>query len=155
MTTKDKVAMILSQRGFSLTEGMAMYDEMKADNEKAFVKVCPDEDCVVWLECGWSDGDEDTVHVMVWLNYIKDFCLSYTLAGAVALHDSDLNLYEDDAAKLMDFFTLCQQAYSMGKKLPDLSDDMSWIFTCAQLTDYMEADEYEVKDRTTVAVSVR
>lgn len=32
---------------------------------------------------------------------------------------------------------------------------MNWIFTCAQLTDYMETDEYEVKDRTTVAVSVR
>lgn len=155
MTTKDKVAIILSQRGFSLADGMAMYDEMKANNEKAFVKVCPDEDCAVWLECGWSDGDEDTVHVMVWLNYIKDFCLSYTLAGAVALHDSDLNLDDDDTAKFMDFFTLCQQAYSKGEKLPDLSDDMSWIFTCAQLTDYMEADEYEVKDRTTVAVSVR
>lgn len=155
MTTKDKVAMILSQRGFSLAEGMNMYDDMKADNEKTFVKIDPARNVVVWMECGFCDGDENTVHVTVLLNYRKDFCLDYTLAGAVALHDADLNLDDEDTAKFMDFFQLCQRAYSKGEDMPDLPDDMKWIFTLASLQDYMETDNYEVKEETEVKVSVR
>ena len=103
MTTKDKIAMILTSRGFSLAEGMEMYDQMEASGKKYIVKVFPEKDVVVWLERSWSDGDDNTVHVMIWLNYKRDFCLSYEVAGAVALEDKDFNFEPGDSAKLMAF----------------------------------------------------
>lgn len=154
MTTKDKVAIILSQRGFSLAEGMEMYDQLKADEGNQLIKVDPEKDVAVWLECGWSDGDMNTVHVMVWLNYKKDFCLNYTLAGAVALHDSDLSLKDEDTAKLMDFFRQCRKS-DYTAPAPVIPHELEWIFTYAQLTDYMEADEYEVNDSTEIELNVR
>lgn len=153
MTTKDKIAMILTSRGFSLAEGMEMFDQMEAGEKKYLVKVCPEKDVVVWLERGWSDGDMNTVHVMVWLNYKRDFCLSYEVAGAVALEDKDFNFEPGDSAKLMDFFRTCQEA-DYTAPAPVIPSDLAWVFTMASLTDYMETDEYEVNDDTEIKIKV-
>lgn len=148
MTTKDKVAIILSRYGFSLEEGMGMYCRLMASGKKYVINIDMDKDCAVWLEREWADDDENTVHVMVWRNYRNDFCLNYTLAGAVALGDADLNLDEGDTAKFMAFFRQCQKADGKDEEIPGLADDMKWIFTCAVLEDYMEADNYDVDDST-------
>ena len=38
------------------------------------------------------------------------------------------------------------------EEIPGLADDMKWIFTCAVLEDYMEADNYDVDDITELAL---
>mgnify|MGYP006928591376 CR=1 FL=1 len=153
MTTKDKIAMILTSRGFSLAEGMEMYDQMEASGKKYIVKVFPEKDVVVWLERSWSDGDDNTVHVMIWLNYKRDFCLSYEVAGAVALEDKDFNFEPGDSAKLMAFFRACRDADSTAPA-PVIPSDLAWVFSMVQLTDFMEAYECEVGDDTEVKIKV-
>ena len=102
MTTKDKVAMILTKYGYSLDEGMKLYDEL-SPRLGEIVKIDRDHDCVVWMECG---DDTKSVSLTVWTEYESDFCLSYALAGAVVLHDPELDLTDEETAKFMEFFKL-------------------------------------------------
>lgn len=46
MTQKDKIAMLLAKYGFSLAEGMQMYEDLKASKEKLLVKSTPKR--IVW-----------------------------------------------------------------------------------------------------------
>ena len=150
MTTKDKVAMILTRYGYSLDEGMKLYDEL-TPRLGEIVKIDRDHDCVVWLECY---DDTKSVGLTVWTKYESEFCLSYALAGAVVLHDPELDLTDEETAKFMEFFQLCQKASSDGEELPDLPDDMAWIFTRAALTDYVPDSFYEVGVNTKISVKL-
>ena len=150
MTTKDKVAMILTKYGYSLDEGMKLYDEL-SPRLGEIVKIDRDHDCVVWMECG---DDTKSVSLTVWTEYESDFCLSYALAGAVVLHDPELDLTDDETAKFMEFFKLCQKASSDGEELPDLPDDMAWIFTRAALTDYVSHIYYDVSVNKKISVKL-
>ncbi len=149
MENRDKVAMLLTTRGFSLTEGLNLYDQMMASEKKFLVAIDPAKDCVVWLEDGYSDAGE--ISLTIWINYRKDFCDNYALAGAVALDDSDLNLEEGDHEKFMAFFRAYQKADHTAPA-PVLPDDLKFIFTLAVLTDYMECDTYCINDETGVDV---
>lgn len=97
MSNRDKVAMLLTTRGFSLEEGMMMYDKMMESKGKCLVTIDRENDVVVWLECYTTDESGDTINLTVWLNYRKDFCDNYALAGAVALGDDELDI--DDPKK--------------------------------------------------------
>ena len=150
METKDKVAMILTRYGYSLDEGMTLYDELTPCLGE-IVKIDRDHDCVVWMECG---DDTKSVSLTVWTEYESEFCLNYALAGAVALHDPELGLTDEETAKFMEFLQLCQKASSDGEELPDLPDDMAWIFTRAALTDYVPDRYYEVEVNTKISVKL-
>lgn len=152
METKDKVAMILTRYGYSLEDGMAMYEELMASKDGEVIKIDRVNGCVVWLERG--DIGTKSVGLTVWTKYESDFCLSYSLAGAVALHVPELDLSDDDTAKFMEFFQLCQKAYCDNEELPDLPDDMAWIFTRAALTDYVPNSTYEIGVNTKISVNI-
>ena len=87
---------------------------------RKIINIDTDKDCAVWLERECADDDENTVHVMVWRNYRNDFCLNYTLAGAVALGDADLNLDEGDTAKFMRFSANAKRQTGRMRKYPAL-----------------------------------
>ena len=150
MTTKDKVAMILTRYGYSLDEGMKLYDEL-TPRLGEIVKIDRDHDCVVWLECY---DDTKSVGLTVWTKYESEFCLSYSLAGAVVLHDPELGLTDEETAKFIEFFQLCQKASSDNEELPDLPDDMARIFTRAALTEYVPNRYYEVDVNTKISVKL-
>lgn len=155
MTNKDKVAIILSQYGFSLQEGAEMYDRMKAAEENFILELSAENDVMVWLETGWTNGHENDIHIMVWRNYKRDFCLNYALAGAVALMDEEINIErEDEARQYIEFFRQCQEADRHSAPMPDLPDAMRWMFRQAALTDYMETDDYEVTDETALRIKI-
>ena len=90
---------------------------------------------------------------MVWLHYKRDFCLSYEVAGAVVLEDKDFNFEPGESAKLMAFFRKCRDM-DYTALAPVIPSYLAWVFTMAQLTDYMETDEYEVCDDTEVKIKV-
>lgn len=150
METKDKVAMILTRYGYSLEEGMKLYDDLTL-RVASIIKIDRGHDCVVWLERG---DDTKSVDLTVWTKYESSFCLSYSLAGAVVLHDPELELTDGETAKFLEFFRLCQKASLDGEELPDLPDDMAWIFTRAALTDYVPNSYYEVGVNTKVLVKL-
>ena len=150
MTTKDKVAMILTRHGYSLDEGLKLYDEL-TPRLGEIVKIDRDNDGVVWLDCG---DDTQSVSLTVWKEYEREFCLSYALAGAVVLHDPELGLTDEETAKFMEFFQLCQKASSDGEELPYLPDDMAWIFTRDALTDYVPHIYYDVSVNKKVSVKL-
>lgn len=52
METKDKVAMILTRYGYSLEDGLNMYDELMASKDGEVIKIDRVNGCVVWLERG-------------------------------------------------------------------------------------------------------
>ena len=89
---------------------------------------------------------------MVWRNYDRDFCLNYTIAGAVALHDPEFDLTEKQTEDFMNFFQKCGNAYNNNEERPDMPQYLTWIFTCAALSDYMQADQYDISDKTDINI---
>lgn len=155
MKIADNVALILSRYGFSLAEGLEIYAQYEASEQEELVYMGNDTDCVVYISTHSVDPEEGRdLSVTVWLNYSADFCLSYKLAGAVALYDPYLDLDEEDTKKLLEFFQLCNDAYRENREFPDLPDDMYWIFKHSFLEDYMEYAVYDVNKRTDVKIEV-
>lgn len=155
MKIADKVALILSRYGFSLAEGLEIYEQYEASEKEELVYMGNDTDCVVYIRTHSVDPEEGRdLSVTVWFNYSADFCLSYKLAGAVALYDPELDLDEEYTKKFLEFFQLCNDAYRENGELPDLPDDMYWIFKHPFLEDYMEYAVYDVNKRTDVKIEV-
>lgn len=156
MTTLDKVAMILSKHGYSLTEGMKIYDAASENGE--LVHIDKNKNCVVWLDTKFVDPEKPEtnreLYVTVWHNYSGDFLLNYNLAGAIAMHDRELDLDEEDTKKFLEFFQSCHDAYREDEELPNLPDSMKWIFKMAVLEDYMNYTLYNVDENTIVNVEV-
>lgn len=138
MTQKDKIAILLAKYGFSLAEGMQMYDGLKASDEQLFVKIYTDKNCVVWMEDGWND-DPDIISITVWRDYADSFCLNYELVGAIALRNENILANEPDTKAFIDFF----RAYREDTNT-ELPENLYWIFTCAGLDDYVPNDWYKV-----------
>lgn len=158
MKIADKVALILTKYGFSLAEGLEIYTQFEASEKEELVYIDKDKDCVVYLNTHSVNSEHpDTTRdltVTVWLDYEGKFCLSYTLAGAVAMYDPELDLDEEDTKKFLEFFQLCNEAYREQDELPDLSDQMYWIFKLAFLEDYMDNAVYDVNEHTAVNVEL-
>lgn len=156
MTTLDKVDLILSKHGYSLTEGMKIYDAASEDGELVYID--KNKNCVVWLDAKFVDPEKSEtnreLYVTVWHNYSEDFLLNYNLAGAIALHDRELDLDEEDTRKFLEFFQSCHDAYREDEELPHLPDSMKWIFKIAVLEDYMNYTLYNVDENTIVNVEV-
>ena len=151
MSNRDKVAMLLTTYGFSLEEGMKMYDTMTESEKHYLVVIDRDNDCVVWLErYDNNENGGETINLLVWHNYRKDFCDNYALVGAVALDDDELQ-FEDDAPKFMEFFRQCAKT-KYTAPAPLLPDELKYIFTLAALSDYMEYDSYEIYADTEISV---
>lgn len=102
MKIADKVALILDEYGFSLAEGLKIYEQFEASEDGELVHVDSEKDCVVCLK-GNPEESKD-LWITVWLNYVGDFCLNYNLVGAVAMHDSELDFTEEDTKKFLVFF---------------------------------------------------
>lgn len=152
MSNRDKVVMLLTTRGFSLEEGMMMYDKMMESEEKYIVTIDRANDVVVWLERYTTDESGDIINLTIWLNYRKDFCDNYALAGAVALSDDELAIDDPEEEKaFMDFFRRCKETEYSAPALT-LPEELRYIFTLAALTDYMEYDTYEINDDTAISV---
>jgi hypothetical protein len=151
MSNRDKVAMILTTYGFSLEEGMKMYDTMTESENHYLVVIDRDNDCVVWLErYDSNENGGETITLSIWHNYRKDFCDNYALVGAVAIDDKELDVSEDKD-KFMDFFRQCAETdYNI--HVPLLADDLRYIFTLAALSDYMDYDSYEIYADTEISV---
>ena len=153
MKVKDQVAIILTKYGFDLTTGLDMYNECVTSKKKELVRVDHDKDCVVWLSFGLDNDGPQKASVMVWRYYGRDFCLNYTLVGAIALHDGEFDLTDEQTSKFMDFFQKCGEAYKRGgEECPDIPDDITWIFKGAALTDYMQADHYDISEKTDLSI---
>lgn len=138
MTQKDKIAILLAKYGFSLAEGMQMYEDLKASKEKLLVKIYTEKNCVVWIEDEW-DGDPDTISLTVWRDYADSFCLNYELVGAIALRDENIEANEAHTKDFIDFF----RAYRNDTNT-ELPEHLYWIFTSAALDDYVPNDWYKV-----------
>lgn len=138
MTQKDKIAILLAKYGFSLAEGMQMYDDLKNSETKFLVIIDTDKDCVVWIEENWND-DPDAIHLTVWTDYARAFCLNYELAGAIALRDAEIQANEAETKAFIDFF----RAYRDDTNT-ELPENLYWIFTSAALEDYVSNDFYNV-----------
>lgn len=152
MSNRDKVAMILTTRGFSLEEGMMMYDKMMESEGKCLVAIDRENDIVAWMERYTTDESGETINLTIWLDYRKDFCDNYALAGAVALGDDELAIDAPEEEKaFMDFFRRCKET-EYSAPAPMLPEELRYIFTLAALTDYMECDTYEINDDTTISV---
>lgn len=136
MTQKDKVAILLAKYGFSLAEGMQMYDDLKNSEKVFLVRIDTDKDCVVWIEKNWND-DPDAIHLTVWTNYARAFCHNYELAGAIALRDAEIQANEAETKAFIDFF----RAYRDDTRT-DFPENLYWIFNCAALDDYVPNDFY-------------
>lgn len=153
MKIADKVALILDEYGFSLAEGLKIYEQFEASEDGEFVHVDSEKDCVVCLK-GNPEESKD-LWITVWLNYAGDFCLNYNLVGAVAMHDSELDFTEEDTKKFLEFFQACHNAYRENQnspELPELPDDMAWVFKHAFLDDYMESSSHEVNEQTVIKI---
>ena len=152
MSNRDKVAMLLTSRGFSLEEGMMMYDKMKESEKKYLVTIDSENDVAVWMERYTTDEDGETINLTIWLNYRKDFCDNYALAGAVALNDEELAIDGPEEGKaFMDFFRRCKET-EYSAPAPLLPEELRYIFTMAALTDYMECDTYAISNDTAISV---
>lgn len=159
MKIADKVALILSRYGFSLAEGLEIYKQFAASEDEELVHVDKAKDCAVFLntlsENAENPEESKNLTITVWLNYASDFCLNYNLAGAVAMHDRDLDLDEEDTNKFLEFFQLCHNAYRENQEspeLPELPDDMAWVFKLPFLEDYMENSSYDVNEKTSINI---
>lgn len=159
MKIADKVALILSRYGFSLAEGLEIYKQFAASEDEELVHVDKAKDCAVFLntlsENAENPEESKNLTITVWLNYASDFCLNYNLAGAVAMHDRDLDLDEEDTNKFLEFFQLCHNAYRENQnspELPELPDDMAWVFKLPFLEDYMESSSYDVNETTSIKI---
>lgn len=152
MSNRDKVAMLLTSRGFSLEEGMMMYDKMMESEKKYLVIIDRENDVAVWMEHYSTDEYGETINLTIWLNYRKDFCDNYALAGAVALGDDELAIDTPEEEKtFMDFFRQCKET-EYSAPAPMLPEELRYIFTLAALTDYMECDTYAISGDTTISV---
>ena len=138
MKIADKVAFILSRYGFSLAEGLEIYKQFEAGEDEHLVHVDKAKDCVVYINTlsvnSENPEESKNLTITVWLNYAGDFCLNYNLVGAVAMHDRDLDLDEDSP------------------ELPELPDDMAWVFQLPFLEDYMENSSYDVNEKTSINI---
>ena len=153
MKISDKVALILSKYGFSLAEGLDIYAQFEASEDRELVRIGSNKDIVVHLK-EKSEESKD-LFLTVWLNYASDFCLNYNLAGAVAMHDRDFDFDEEDTNKFLEFFQLCHNAYRANQdspELPELPDDMAWVFKLPFLEDYMENSSYDVNEKTSIKI---
>jgi len=151
LTIKDKVAIILAKYGFSLTEGSDIYEMTITEKESVTISI--ENDCVVW--CTAPGEHSECFGLWIWKNYRKDFCLNYALAGAVALDDEDLAISEEeDKALMIEFFKCCQDNLCKGQPMPMLPERLQWLFTSAGTTDYVDADEYEITDNTTININI-
>ena len=152
MSNRDKVAMLLTSRGFSLEEGMMMYDKMMGSEKKCLVSIDRENDVAVWMERYTTDEDWEVIDLTIWLNYRKDFCDNYALAGAVALNDEELAIDGPEEGKaFMDFFRRCKET-EYSAPAPMLPEELRYIFTLAALTDYMECDTYAISNDTAISV---
>lgn len=147
MTQKDKVAILLAKYGFSLTEGMQMYEDFKASRDHIFVKVYTDKNCVVWIDSDWYEDELKTVYLTIWNDYENSFCLNYELAGAIALREEEIDASEKDTKDFIDFF----RAYRDDTNT-ELPERLYWIFTCAAMDDYVPNDMYTVDDALTLSI---
>ena len=159
MKIADKVAFILSRYGFSLAEGLEIYKQFEAGEDEHLVHVDKAKDCVVYINTlsvnSENPEESKNLTITVWLNYAGDFCLNYNLVGAVAMHDRDLDLDEEDTNKFLEFFQLCHNAYRENQdspELPELPDDMAWVFQLPFLEDYMENSSYDVNEKTSINI---
>lgn len=159
MKIADKVALILSRYGFSLAEGLEIYKQFAASEDEELVHVDKAKDCAVFLntlsENAENPEESKNLTITVWLNYASDFCLNYNLAGAVAMHDRDFDFDEEDTNKFLEFFQLCNNAYRANQdspELPELPDDMAWVFKLPFLEDYMENSSYDVNETTSIKI---
>ncbi len=151
MSNRDKVAMLLTTRGFSLEEGLKVYDAMMNDQQHSVVVIDRENDCVVWMDSyDNAENGGETVNLTIWLNYRKDFCDNYALVGAVALDDQELDVSEDKD-KFMAFFRQYADT-DYNTPSPVLPDELRYIFTLAALTDYMEYDTYEIYSDTEINI---
>lgn len=153
MKLSDKVALILSQYGFSLAEGLKMYAQFEASEDRELVRIDSNKGYVVHLK--EKSEESNDLFITVWLNYVSNFCLNYNLAGAVAMHDSELNFTEEDTTKFLEFFQSCHDAYRENQdepELPELPDDMAWVFKHSILDDYMESTFHEVNEKTLIKI---
>lgn len=153
MTNRDKVAMILTTYGISLETGLNFYDEMVADACRYNVMIDAEEDVAIWGN-SYTDGEgRERVNLTFWINYRNTFCKNYTLAGAIALNDENLEITdEDEKTAFLDFFRLCI-ALGDAVTTPILPERLRYIFTLAALTDYMDCETYEIDEQTKISVS--
>ena len=152
MSNRDKVAMLLTSRGISLEEGMMMYDKMMESEKKCLVTIDRENDVAVWMERYTNAGAWEVIDLTIWLNYRKDFCDNYALAGAVALSDDELAIDDPEEGKaFMDFFRRCKET-EYSAPAPMLPEELRYIFTLAALTDYMECDTYAISNDTAISV---
>lgn len=154
MKLSDKVALILSKYGFSLAEGVELFAQLvKSETDDLFF-VDVDKDCVLLFNIIHDDNNNWLVDIRVWRDYYNHFCLSYPLAGAIAMHDPNLKCDEEETTKLLEFFQLCHKAHRENAKMPQFNPDLKGIFTRAVLNIYVNSDYYEVSESTQITVSV-
>lgn len=154
MELSDKVALILSKYGFSPAEGVELFAQLVNSKTDDLFLVDVEKDCVLCLDIIHDDENNWLVNMRVWTDYSHDFCLSYPLAGAIAMLDRYLVYDEEEKTRLLEFFRLCHKAHRENTKMPKFNPDLKGIFNRADLNIYVNSDYYEVSESTQITVSV-